>query len=416
LKNFDIKYGKKRVTLKLDEAKVLGELAAQKLQPLIDAKGKIKQVLKYPILSRSIYETVQSGESVAIIVSDRTRNIAASVFLPILIDSLNSLGVPDKDITIYFACGTHRLHTKKEHVDIVGDEIAKRVKLSDHDCSDKKNLVKIGTTMRGTPVIVNKAVVESDRIILTGAITYHYFAGYGGGRKAVLPGISAFKTIQDNHKLIFSGGNSSTGILAGNPVHEDMVEAAKMVEPDMILNVIMDDAGRIAAVFAGDLVGAHEAGCEALDSYYKVSIQKKAKLVIASAGGGSKDMNFVQAHKAMEMASYALEDGGTMILVAQAKEGLPSKIYNKYIELGSSEAVRAELNREFTIPGHTVYSAIKKSEKFNIIWVTDMDEKILTQMKIKKAVNLAVAMNMLEGIDDCYVMPDAYNTFPVVSC
>jgi nickel-dependent lactate racemase len=316
--------------------------------------------------------------------------------------------------TIYFACGTHRLHTKKEHVSIVGEDIAKRVKLSDHDCNDKDNLVKIGKTKRGTPVIVNKSVVESDRIILTGAITYHYFAGYGGGRKAVLPGISAFETIQANHKLVLSGGDASTGVLNGNPVHEDMVEAAKMVEPDLILNVIMDDSGRIAAVFAGDLIGAHEAGCEALDSYFKVAIPSKAKLVIASAGGGTKDMNFVQAHKAMEMASYALEDGGTMILVAEAKEGMPPGVYGKYIELGSADGIEKELHREFTIPGHTIFSAFKKAERFNIIWVTKLDEGILTKMKIKKAANLAVAMNMLSDIEGCYVMPDAYNTFPVI--
>jgi lactate racemase len=414
VKTFDLKYGSKKVGLNLSEEKVLSTLSPKKLQPITDPKDKVKRVLRYPIGLNSFPELFSAEEKVAIIVSDRTRNISASVFLPEMIEELNEAGIEDKDIFIVFACGTHRLHTAKEHEKIVGGEIIKRIKLIDHDCRDEANLVEIGTTSRGTKVRINKKVYEADRVILTGAITYHYFAGYGGGRKAVLPGIAAFDTIQTNHKLCLDSKDARTGVLKGNDIHEDMLEAAKMLDPDIILNVILDDAGRIAALFAGKLQEAHEAGCEELDRNFKVKIDKKADLVIASAGGSTKDMNFVQSHKAMEMASYALNDGGTMILLAESSEGFPSGEYMKYVNLGSAKAIEEELHKKFTIPGHTILSAFKKAERFKIIWVTKLDQAVIRKFGITPVENLAEAMNLLEDIKPCYIMPDAYNTFPVL--
>lgn len=402
------------MAINLDESKVLSIISGKKLIPLINTEEKIKRVLKYPISSKSFYELFTAGDKVSIIVSDRTRNVAASVFIPIIINELNSIGISDKDIFIVFACGTHRLHAKNEHEKIVGEDIAKRIRLFDHDCSDENNLVQLGKTTRGTLVKVNKQVHDADKVILTGAITYHYFAGYGGGRKAVLPGISSFESIQANHKLCLSNKKAATGILEGNPVHEDMVEAAKMLDPDFLFNVIMDDTGRIAAAFAGDLVAAHEAGCEELDNNFKVKVDKKAKFVIASAGGGTKDLNFVQSHKAMENASYVLEEGGTMVLLAESSEGFPSGEYMKYVQLGSAKAIEEELERKFTIPGHTIHAAFEKAERFKIIWVSKLNRDTIKKFGIIPADNLAEAMNLAEKIEPAYIMPDAYNTFPVV--
>lgn len=414
MKSIELKYGSKKISLKLEEGNILSVLSGKKLSSLINPEEKIKRVLKYPISSKSFHELFNAGEKVAIIVSDRTRNVAATVFLPVIINELNAIGIQDNDIFIVFAVGTHRLHTSAEHIKIVGEDLAKRIKLIDHDSQDRGNIVKLGTTSRGTVVEVNKTVAEADRIILTGAITYHYFAGYGGGRKAVLPGVSAFDTIQANHKLCLTSENAKTGILAGNPIHEDMVEAAKMLDPDFIFNVIMDDSGRIAAAFAGELVAAHEAGCEALDNNYMVGVKSKARAVIASAGGGTKDLNFVQSHKAMEMASYALEEGGTMILLGESSEGFPSGEYMKYVNLGSAKAIEEELNRNFTIAGHTVLSAFKKAERFKIIWVSRLDRSTIQKFGIIPADNLAEAMNLAEKLEPAYVMPEAYNTFPVL--
>lgn len=413
MKSLELKYGSGRISLKLAPERVLSVLSGKKIMPLSDPGEKIKKVLKYPISSAGFYETFAPGEKIAIVVSDRTRNTAASVFLPILINELNSIGVEDGDIFIVFACGTHRLHTRLEHIKIVGEDVAGRVELFDHDCRDRQNLVTLGTTSRGTRVEVNKRVAEADRIILTGAVTYHYFAGYGGGRKAVLPGISAFETIQANHKLCLTSEKATTGVLAGNPVHEDMVEAAKMLDPDLIFNVILDDIGRISAVFAGDLVAAHEAACEALDNNYKVMTGKKSNFVIASAGGGTKDLNFVQTHKAMENASYVLDDGGKMVLLGESSEGFPSGKYMEYVKLGSAKAIEEELKRNFTIPGHTILSAFKKAERFKIILVSKLDKEAVRKFGIIPADNVAEAMNLAGDAGPAYIIPDAYNVFPV---
>ena len=412
MKTLDLRYGKKKISLKLEEGNVLSVLSGKKLSPLTNLEEKIKRVLTYPISSKSLREIFDPGDKTAIIVSDRTRNIAASVFLPVIVNELNSTGIPDKDIFIVFSLGTHRLHSKKEHAAIVGEEIAGRVRLLDHDCNDKDNLTSLGVTSRGTKVEVNKEVAEADKVILTGAITYHYFAGYGGGRKAVLPGVSAFDTIQTNHKLCLTSDKAKTGVLEGNPVHEDMLEAAKMLGPDMIFNVVMDDSGRISSIFAGELQAAHEAGCEALDNSFKVSVEKKAKFIIASAGGGTKDLNFVQTHKAMENASYALEDGGTMILLGESGEGFPSGEYMKYVNLGSAKAIEDELRRSFTIPGHTILSARKKAEKFRIILLSKLDRNAVQKLGIIPVDNLAEAMNLAGINEPAYIMPDAYNTLP----
>ncbi len=412
MKSLELKYGNKKISLKLGEGRILSVVEGNKLLPLANPSEKIKRVLKYPISSKSMHETFSPGEKTAIIVSDRTRNIAASAFLPVLIDELNSIGIKDSDIFIVFACGTHRLHTKEEHAKIVGKEVAARIRLMDHDGMDKDNLVELGTTSRGTKVAMNKKVLDADRVILTGAITYHYFAGYGGGRKAALPGVSAFETIQTNHKLCLGNDMAKTGILKGNPVHEDMLEAARMLDPDFIFNVILDDTGRIAAVFAGDLEKAHLAGCEEMDRNFKVKIEKKAPFVIVAAGGGNKDLNFVQTHKAMEMASYALEEGGTMVLLGESSEGFPSGEYLKYVNLGSAEAIENELKRKFTIPGHTILSAFKKAERFKIIWASKLDEGTIRKFGITPAENLAHAMNLAGDAGPAYIMPQGYNTFP----
>ena len=168
-------------------------------------------------------------------------------------------------------------------------------------------------------------------------------------------------------------------------------------------------------MFAGDLVKAHEAGCEELDSRYKVTIKSKADLVIASAGGGTKDLDFVQTHKAMEMASYALNEKGTMVLIGESSEGFPQGDYAKYINLGSAKAVEEELERRFTIPGHTILSALKKAERFRIIWMSKLEKKTVEKFGITPADSLAEALNLAGDIGPAYVMPEAYNTFPVMT-
>ncbi len=417
MKDFHLKYGSGIVKVSVPEKDIISVLSGRHMEPIPSPSDAIWASLQEPIGSPPLSKIVKKGERVALVVSDYTRATKADVFLPVLVNQLNEIGVIDKDIFIVFANGTHPLHTPEKQKKIVGEEIARRIKMFDHDCRDESHLVDLGKTSRGTPLKINKMVYEADRKILTGGITYHYFAGFGGGRKAVLPGISGFETIQTNHRLSMRP-ESTTAALDDNPLSLDMEEAAKMLKPDFILNTVLNENKELCGIFAGDLIAAHRAGCQFINEYAMVRIDKKADLVIAASGGGGMDINYVQSHKAMENAHFALKDGGVMILLAESSEGFPSDIYLKYINLGSAQKIHEELDRNFTIPGHTVFATFYKSEKFRIIWVTKLPKDIVKSMKITPADTFgeayALAKKWLKGKASTYIMPVAYTTFPVI--
>jgi len=416
MKEIPLKYGSGTVKVSVPEDDIISVLSGRHMEPLPSPRDTIWSAFQDPIGSPPLSRIVKKGEKIALIVSDYTRATKADLFLPVLIDHLNELGIPDQDIFIVFANGTHPLHTPEKQQQIVGKEIAKRIKMLDHDCKDESNLVNLGKTSRGTPVKMNKMVYEADRKILTGSITYHYFAGFGGGRKAVLPGISGFETIQANHRLSMDS-RSTTAALDDNPLSLDMEEAAKMLKPDFILNTVLNEDKELCGVFAGDLIAAHRAGCQFINEYAMVRVKKKADLVIAASGGGGMDINYVQSHKAMENAHFALKDGGAMILLAESPDGFPSEVYEKYIRLGSGKKIHEELNRNFTIPGHTVFATFHKAERFKIIWVSKLPKEIVKAMKITPADSFeeayALARKWLGGKRETYIMPAAYTTFPV---
>jgi len=413
-----VKYGSSFIDLNLPEKNLLGILAGKHMPPLKQPEEAVLLALRQPISSKPLSEKLKKGERVAVIVSDRTRSTKADLFLPILLDEINAGGVPDKDIFIIFSVGAHPKQTREQQEKIVGRQVAQRVAMEDHDCNDAANLVELGKTAHGTPVKLNRKVVEADRKILTSGITYHYFAGFGGGRKAALPGIAAYDSIQLNHRLSMDESVCKTAALDGNPLSEDMEEAARMLKPDFILNTVLNEERELCGIFAGELIAAHRAGCEFINRFAMVKVREKAELVIAAAGGGGMDINFVQSHKAMENARYALRDGGVMILLAEASEGFPSDIYLKYIEMGSSGRIHTELNKKFTVAGHTVYSAFSKAEKFKIIWVSKLPKAVVERMGIVPADSFeeAYALTKKELSSDpaTYIMPLAYTTFPVV--
>lgn len=416
MKYFELKYGSGKVKISVPEENIAGVLSGKHMGPVKDPAQKVLESLEKPIGSPPLSKIVKKGEKVAVVVSDYTRATKADLFLPVLINKLNEFGIPDNDIFIVFGNGTHLPQTPAQQNKIVGKEIASRIKLFDHDCRDESMLVDLGKTSRGTPVKLNKKVFEADRKILTGSITYHYFAGFGGGRKAALPGISGFETIQTNHKLSMQS-KCTTAALDDNPLSLDMEEGAKLLKPDFLLNTVLNENKELCGIFAGDMIKAHRAGCKFINDYAKVEIKEKADLVIAAAGGGGMDINYVQSHKGMENAHFALKDGGVMIFFAESSEGFPSETYLKYIKLGSGDKIHQELDQNFTIPGHTVFATFYKAEKYKIIWVTKLPKDIVKRMKITPADSFeeafTIAKKWLGKKYSAYIIPIAYTTFPV---
>lgn len=418
----ELKYGKTKIELNTEATGLRAVLKGKHFPFLDNPVNELKAAFGSPIESKPLGKKVHASEEVLIIVSDKTRSTAAEFILPLLLDELNAAGVPDKNITLLFALGMHPKQSREEQTRIVGTEVAGRVKLVDHDCHDPKTLKKISLTSRGTPVIFNRLVTQADKVILTGGITYHYYAGFTGGRKSLMPGAASFESIQANHSLVMDqkkGGahpKARTGILIGNPVHEDMVEAASSIDPAFLINVVLNEAGRLAGIFAGNWVDAHEAGCRFVDAHCRVTVDELADCVIVSAGGHPEDINFVQAHKAMDNAAFALKQGGVMIALAECAEGLPSPEYLKWFALGSSHTIEDKLKEKYSVPGHTVHAALEKAERFQIILVSRLNPKDVKQMKMTPATSLEEALKLaqetLGSNFSTYVIPEGLMTLP----
>lgn len=386
----------------------------------------VLNALENPVGSLRLKEKVKSQDKVCIVISDITRSWQRiDLYLPYIIKELNNAGVEDRNITILCANGSHRKQSEEEHKLLIGSELYKRFKVKDHDCFDETNMANLGTTSFGTPVYINKTAVESDVLIITGAVVYHDMAGFGGGRKAILPGISSYSTIMANHSLSLSpvhgeGSNKLTkgGRLLGNPMHEDMVEAALMAKPDFMFNVIMNEKGDIAYAFAGDFIEAHTKACSMVEKLERVYIKEKANIVIASAGGYPKDINFYQGSKTLTNAKEAAKEGGTIIIVCECREGFGSDEMKFIIESFKDNLEREdELRKDYTITKFTGFLVTEIAEKYKIILVSNLKSNALSESgintldNVQKALEAALKNNERASV---YVMPHGANTFPVL--
>ena len=307
-----MKYGQTEFEVHLPPELIAAELEPNQVDlPQRTTAEHIRWALDHPIDSAPLKELVKAGDKVCVVISDVTRRWQApDTYLPILIGELEAAGVRDEDILILSATGTHRRQTEEEHIGLVTKPVYDRIRVEDHVCTDQDNLAYVGTTSRGTPVWLDKRALACDKIILTGGVVYHFMAGFGGGRKSILPGIAGRETIMKNHNLalnpgIGSGSNPnvrSANMNAANPVHADMMEACSMVRPTFLLNVVVNDEQEIIAAFAGNWVTAHRAACDLVDRMYGVPVKEKTPLVIASAGGYPKDLNFYQTIKTLSNA------------------------------------------------------------------------------------------------------------------
>jgi nickel-dependent lactate racemase len=373
----------------------------------------------------SILATFRPGERVVIVTSDITRHTGSEIYLPLLVARLNAAGIPDRDITIVIALGIHRRQTEHEHRKILGP-LYGRIRVEDHDCDDPGKLVWLGRTSAGIEVEVNRRVVEADRTILTGTIGFHYFAGFGGGRKAILPGVASRKSCMASHFAVLnpepgSGKDprAATGVLDGNPVHAAMTEACAMVAPAFILNTVLSPDKRIIAAFAGDWREAFAAGCRFYAERFSYPLAERADLVVVSCGGYPKDINFIQAHKSMEYGCQALKDGGVMILLAQCRDGYGHGTFFNWFRFRDLSAFEAELRRRYEINGQTAYSTLQKAQRFRVILVSELPPEEVATMGMTPARSLEEALvrakEMLPEDHTTYVIPEGGTVLPVVA-
>ncbi len=425
-----LKYGDHEFKVKLDEGQIKLVIEANSVElPAGTSRELIETALDNPIGTERVEDIVKPNDKICIIISDSTRSWQnPGVILDALLGRLGKAGVADENIVVISARGSHRAQTADELCLLVTDRIYNRVRVVDHNCYDEANLTYLGTTSRGTKVKLNSIAVNSDHVILVGAVLHHFLAGFSGGRKSVIPGIAAHDTIQANHKLalldgIGSGGNPyvKSGCLEGNPVHLDMLEGALMLNPSFIINVVVDDNYKTLKAFAGDMVKAHAEACRLVDIMNSVDISRRYPIVIASAGGYPKDINVYQPLKTLCHMLECTEPGGIMIMLSESREGFGSpeteKIITGYDNMLDREKA---LRGSYSIGAHTGYLYANTAKNYNFIYVTDFGAENFsrTSMHIVRTLDeaLELAAELRGGVlsEDVCLMPDGSITLPVI--
>ncbi|MFV0527701.1 MAG: nickel-dependent lactate racemase [Lachnospiraceae bacterium] len=395
---------------------VMGVLHANEVNVARTGEAEVQYALRNPIGCGTLSTVVKPGEKIAIITSDITRPLPSYVILPSLLDELYEAGIQKEDITIVFGLGSHRKHTKEEMTKLVGERAFSEVACVDSEPSD---CIKMGVTSSGTVVDITRSVASADRRICLGNIEYHYFAGYSGGAKAIMPGVSNRAAIQSNHSMMVRP-EACAGKLDGNPIRIDIEEAGEICGIDFIVNVVLDEHKKVIKAVAGDCVLAHREGCAFLDTLYRKELPERADIVIVSQGGAPKDLNLYQTQKALDNAKHAIKDGGIIILVGSCIEGLGEETFEEWMTQSPSPASMVErIKVDFQLGGHKAAAIAMVLEHAQIYLVSDLEDEFVRDIflqpmpSVQKALDEAFAQ--LGDEATVLAMPFGGSTLPHVS-
>lgn len=417
-------WGGDTVTARHEDLDLVGTLTVAEAPALPDPAAALRRELETPQgLQGPALAPLVPGARVCIVVSDGTRRTGVHLLLPALLDAVAQRGVRWEDIRFLVATGVHRAPTEDELAAILGEEVHREFsgRILCHDADDPASLRFTGNTRRGTPVWVNRAALETDFLVVTGTVVLHYFAGYGGGRKAVVPGIAGRATIAANHSLNLDPASDRlnpavrTGVMAGNPVAEDMAEAAAMVPVQLCINTVLNRQGELCGVHAGSLEAAHTAACRQAAALYHIPLPAPADLVVASAG---RAPNFLQSHKALHNAWQARRPGGLVLFLAPCPEGLGGSGFSRWLSLGAPAAVIAGLRSHADINGQTALSTLEKTP--HTVLVSGLSGEDLSLLRatpartFQKGLDLCVARLRAAGVarPTALLMPEAGYTVP----
>lgn len=407
--SIELKYGRSHFYFEFDAERFAVLEAAAKRRPLSDIE--IGERLDEPIGSAPFDELIQPGEKVLLVVPDATREVGAGQVVNILVRRLIANGTTPLDISIIFATGIHRSVIDHEKASILTPFIAQRIKTLDHRPRDLTQIVRLGETESGLPIELNRALLENDHVLLVGGITFHYFAGFTGGRKLICPGLASAKTISATHKLAFDCDALSrragvgTGLLDDNAVHEAFIDVASHIKTPFCISTAVNDSGEVADLHCGDLVGSHRTACDAFAREHTVTIAQRRPLVIASCGGLPHDVNLIQAHKTIDAAVNACVDGGTLVILAECSEGLGREDFLKWFEAENGEGLAKMLCEAYQVNGQTAWSLLKKAENYDVRIVTEIPAGKAAKMRMKHFTNLAEATRDIDPSVPGYIIP-----------
>jgi nickel-dependent lactate racemase len=412
-------YGKSDVCARVPARNLFGSIEPKETPSAPDAEAEVERALKEPIGTKRLSEIANAESQVVIVVDDMTRHAPTPVMLPPVLAELNAAGVKDENVTVIFGSGTHRAVKPEEAARLIGEETLSRVKTVSHDCK-AQDLVYVGTTKKhGNKVLLNRVFAEADVKVLLGDVGFHYYAGYGGGRKSVMPAISCEETIKHNHAMLLNS-NARAGVLDGNPVHEDMTEAARLAKVDFILNVVTNSRGEIVKAFAGDLEQAFLEAVKLVDEMYRVTVDRRADIVVVSPGGYPADLNLYQSYKALDNALEVVKRNGVIVLVAECAEGYGNQVFYDWMaRFGELKQVEREIKRNFVLGGHKAYYLLKAQQNHPIILVSSLPDfyaSNIFKLKTARAVNDAIgeAFKLAGSQARVWVMPHGGLTLPNV--
>ncbi|MCL2477132.1 nickel-dependent lactate racemase [Candidatus Bathycorpusculum sp.] len=409
-------YGKTDVCVRIPARNLLGTIEPKEFSSAADQRAEIERALREPFASKCLSEIVKPESKVAIVIDESTPNMPSAQMLLLVLNELNTAGVRDENITVILGYETYPLKSEEDQQRL--DQAVKRVRVVNHDVS-ASDLVYIGTTKtHGNKVHINRFFAEADVRVLLGDVQYHDYAGYGGGRKSVLPAIAGLETIRYNHALLVSA-SSTAGNLENNPVHIDMTEAARLSKVDFIVNVVENKKGEIVRAFAGDLEAAFLEAAKLVDEIYCVMVDRRADIIVVSAGGHPGDLTLYQALKAMETTRDAVKRGGVIILVAECLEGYGNQVFYDWMtRLSEIKNVEREVKRNFAMGGQRAYYLLKTLLNQQIILVSAMPDFYATsifKLKTARAINDALneAFKTAGSASRVWAMPLGNKTLPV---
>ncbi|MDX2414147.1 MAG: nickel-dependent lactate racemase [Bacteroidales bacterium] len=344
--------------------------------------------------------TVNSHSRIGIVVSDKTRLCGYDIYIPWICEYIEAIGVDPLNITFYIAYGTHPVQSDDESLAAYGESFLK-YKFVHHNCDDYDIMTTLGETSYGTKAQVRKDIFSNDKLILFGAISHHYFAGYGGGRKLIFPGLASRDSIYQNHKLFidFEAGGLHPGCQSGeldiNPVALDLEEIDNLLPEKIIISGILNDKGEVAILNINENYSDFRATCQIYKDSYHVEKEEKYDLIIASAGGYPKDINFIQSHKALHNAASFVVDGGKLILIAECADGIGNKAFINIFS-GSKVDIINDLKINYSGNGGTALATLNKSSRIEVSMFTSLSDEYCKRMGIHK-VNLQQINNIIDN-------------------
>lgn len=402
--------------VEVPEKNLIGVLRAKPAPAIASEEEEVRRALREPVGAPPLRQVVRPGEKIAVITSDITRPMPTRKVMPALLDELYAAGVKPEDITLVFALGSHRRQTDEERRSLAGERAWNEIRCVDCDPDD---CVHLGVTSAGTPVDITRVVAEADRRICLGNVEYHYFAGYSGGAKAIMPGCSTRAAIQSNHSMMVRA-EAAAGNLKTNPVRRDIEEAAALCGIDYILNVVLGEHKEILRAAAGDVTLAHRELCAFLDKIYLNELPQAADIVLVSQGGAPKDLNLYQTQKALDNARHAVRQGGIIILIGSCREGLGERVFEQWMTTSPSpEAMIERIGRDFQLGGHKAAAIAITLQKAKIFLVSELEDDFVRSIFLTPQPSAQAALEQafreLGGDASVLAMPFGGSTLPRVN-